>query len=221
MINLDFRGLDYNGNWVYGLPYYTHGGGEWFISHSNGWQPSYSNPDEGETTELTRVDPNSIGQYIGRDDMRGVKVYDGDILDFDESMRNSRHTPELIKRQSNGEYNLSDPIEDISLWRIVIGNNIQNPELLETEYVRYHNYDGYELSNIDEVKEYVKEGIHEEFEHNISNVDVVEVIELISWNGKKYRFTVSNFENDGHGHIHDYSLKVEYEIITEGDSTNV
>jgi hypothetical protein len=65
-----------NGEWVEGLLYFSHGTGTYKITCSNGWIPSYSNPDEGETTLFIDIKPDTVCQFI--DEYKGKLFWESD-----------------------------------------------------------------------------------------------------------------------------------------------
>ena len=80
MKNLKCRALDRNGDFVYGLLFYSHGTSEYKITHSDGWVPSYGNPDQGETNLYTDIKSETIGVCVGIKDIEGTDIYQGDVI---------------------------------------------------------------------------------------------------------------------------------------------
>jgi hypothetical protein len=141
MRDIEFRALDNNGNFIYGLPYYGYGLGGFFISHSDGWEPSFANPDGGASTELTECNPETLGQFTGLKDKNGVKIFEGDIVSYGSVKRigviEHSVTGGMVGHVINFNSHTKGLYWEASELYIqremfeVIGNKWQNPELLE------------------------------------------------------------------------------------------
>jgi len=90
--------------------------------------------ENGETwNESNVVKPETIGQYIGKKDKNGVKIFTGDIIKFSGGGVWSVYYCEdsSMFRLRNG--GLTCCVTDGKLYSI-IGNTTDNPELLETAH---------------------------------------------------------------------------------------
>jgi len=146
-----FRGKSIeSGLWVEGLLHFSHGQGLWAITQSNGWVPSYNNPDEGEQTIYIEVDPATVGQFTWLTDKNGTKIFEGDIVKWDDRskgkywrvavveispdirfriVKNNVHelSCEAGKVFNYGNFIYKDTEKDL----YVLGNIHDNPELLK------------------------------------------------------------------------------------------
>ena len=114
MREIKFRGKrNDNGEWVYG----------WYVGYSNAM--GYIHGDYVDKNEVWQVDAETVGQYTGLKDKKGVEIYEGDLLQFED------YPPQEVVWEDGGfaveDYYLADWYDGA----VVIGNIHDNPELME------------------------------------------------------------------------------------------
>lgn len=116
-----FRGRDIANNWHYGdIEYFT----DDFIKIVN-----HSNHEYGK-----KIENNTVGQYIGLADTKGNKIFEGDIVKFDNGTAigfvswNNPNFMFIIKAKRNNFifYSEMKYFRDYE----IIGNIYDNPELI-------------------------------------------------------------------------------------------
>lgn len=135
-----------NGEWVYGdLCDYFRGSGKcimpdsYFASRDFGEEDEKGNPvieDDMAIGGFISVEPETVGQYTGLKDSKGVEIYEGDIFDkgivvFSNGCFNGCYTCGTTSKKG---WDYSDEWEDglaeYARKNKVIGNIYQNPELI-------------------------------------------------------------------------------------------
>lgn len=117
-----FRGKDIKGNWYEGLLCHNKKKDEWYISNKAGVPTAY------------QVRPETIGQFTGLTDKNGVKIFEGDIVRYGDTI----HKVVFEQRNGTAYFGLVySPIETFPFGHYqdlrqleVIGNIYDNPELI-------------------------------------------------------------------------------------------
>ena len=115
-----FRGKKQNGEWLYGD--LVHYGDKILIFSENAQNsPGYY-----------EVEPETVGQFTGLTDKKGVKIFEGDIDitgDIIDSNSLAMHVLVAIANEPDGI--VANYINELNEILEVIGNIIDNPELLK------------------------------------------------------------------------------------------
>ena len=78
-----------------------------------------------------KVDPDTVGQYVGRGDKKGKRMYEGDIVEYQGRRYSIGYydgwAMYMLHGKTGGSNGMYTPLHEC----IVIGNIHDNPELLE------------------------------------------------------------------------------------------
>lgn len=123
MRKIEFKGKDKNNNWVYGdLIHYD----------NNDYRILPQNERNWDILELGfEVIPETVGQYTGVKDKKGVEIYEGDIFLLGD--KTILHVVEWIDSGFKGRQISNKSTVGLEYWqdRIeIIGNIHDNPQLL-------------------------------------------------------------------------------------------
>lgn len=127
-----FRGkrLD-NGEWVYGgIVHQTDGYGKKIDEYRiiDG-----TDTEDNDIGYSYAVDPATVGQYTGLTDKNGVKIFEGDIVEFVDI--GDKYIGKVVFRKEDSGFVVRWNIVSVNMWMIeevkVIGNIYDNPELLK------------------------------------------------------------------------------------------
>lgn len=81
--------------------------------------------------ECFRVDPETVGQYTGLKDKNGTKIFEGDIVEYNDERGIIEYDEDDGMYYAKIEFTLYDFSTIDSRWLEVIGNIHDTPELLE------------------------------------------------------------------------------------------
>ena len=125
MREIKFRGKRVDTNkWIYG--YYFESNGKSYIAEVHPETEYYDDYDVVEN-----VVNESIGQYTGLKDKKGVEIYEGDILQLDEISYPVLFEDGGFQIKTSTSQGNSFAIQERVKKFVVIGNIYDNPELLE------------------------------------------------------------------------------------------
>jgi len=124
-----FRGKDIKGNWYEGLLAHNIAKDEWYISNKAGISTAY------------QVRSETIGQFTGLTDKNGVKIFEGDIVEYEIGDRlrigrvffsDFRSSFSVTAGKSGSDVINNDLFRYIQNGNsvTVIGNIYDNPELI-------------------------------------------------------------------------------------------
>lgn len=120
--------------WIYGVPYYSEGLC-WILVDDNTCSEEFG-------TGSYCVDPETVGQYIGRKDKNDVEIYEGDVLGgffYQDDVPGDFLGGVIVWIQDEVRFGISfgGEIHEVYFEELVrsdlevIGNIFDNPELIE------------------------------------------------------------------------------------------
>lgn len=142
MREIKFRGkrLFDNKEWKYGFYYlYIDNLGKEFHNILNEEEQVTVNEYGATVPAFTNIDKNTLGQYTGLKDVNGKEIYEGDIVLINKEknikgiVKYSETYAEFIVVNTNNITDEYEPLADYKKYLEILGNEYENPELLEKE----------------------------------------------------------------------------------------
>lgn len=118
-----YRGINFQKEWVYGDLFHSYANDDIAIAYYR---------EGSKTPTFDAIFPESVGQYTGLTDKNGVKIFEGDIVEF-----TNLDLPNMVIRFDNGSFMLCEgensTYEELRMNYVVevVGNIHDNPELIK------------------------------------------------------------------------------------------
>lgn len=144
-----FRGKTTKGNWVYGDLLKNEG--KYYIVENDGWSMFF--PNEGSAEVYIReVIPDTIGQYIGEDDIAGNKIFEGDIVHLTRVYARWSHRCVYFDRGGFSPFSIAGNCRSLDPKDVrVIGNVIDMVDSLKL--TRWSRKDGVSPKDLQKILE--------------------------------------------------------------------